>query len=82
MLDRLKSALAVFIMFVGLTIAVVIGIGFAMTCFVLVTRAQGLRPETPTSETARDSLSPLHAPTLAPLKGDGNKRTMVVGSTF
>jgi hypothetical protein len=57
MLDRLKSALAVFIMFVGLTIAVVIGIGFAMTCFALLTRAQGLRPDTPTSEAARGSLS-------------------------
>jgi hypothetical protein len=78
MLDQLKSALAVFVMFVGLTIAGVIGIGFAMTCFALVTRAQGLLPDAPTSEAARGSLSPLHAVTLAPSRGDHNKRPMVV----
>jgi hypothetical protein len=82
MLDQLKSALAVFIMFVGLTIAAVIGIGFAMTCFTLVTRAQALRPDTPTSEATRRSLPPLHAATLAPSKRDGNTRPMVVESTL
>jgi hypothetical protein len=72
MLDRLKSALAVFIMFVGLTIAVVVGIGFAMTFFAIATRAQGLPlPDTASSEAVRDSLSPLHTATLAPSKGEG-----------
>jgi hypothetical protein len=82
MLDRLKSALAVLIMFVGMTIAALVGIGFAMTCITLVTRAEGLWPHAPTSERVRGSLPPLHAATLAPSKGNGNKRPMVVGSTL
>jgi hypothetical protein len=42
MLDHLKNALAVFIMFTGVTIAFVIGAGFAMFCFAVVAHAQGL----------------------------------------
>jgi hypothetical protein len=82
MLDWLKSALAVFIMFVGITIAALVGIGFAMTCITLVTRAEGLWSHTVTSERVRGSLSPLHAATLEPSKGNGNERPMVVGSTL
>jgi hypothetical protein len=58
MLDHLKTALAVFIMFAGLTIALVIGAGFAMFCFAVVAHAQGWplnREPGPTS--------PLHAAT-------------------
>ena len=61
MLDWLKSALAVFIMFVGMTIAAGVGVGFAMICITLVTRAEGLRHDAPTSETIRGSSSPVHA---------------------
>jgi hypothetical protein len=39
MLDHLKNALAVFIMFAGMTIACVIGAGFAMFCFAIVAHA-------------------------------------------
>jgi hypothetical protein len=81
MLDWLKSALAVFILFVGMTIAGAVGIGFAMTCITLVTRADGLRAHNQTSEPIRGR-SALHATTFAPSKGDGNKRPMVVGSTL
>ena len=61
MLDWLKSALAVLIMFVGMTIAAVVGVGFAMVCITLVTRAEGLRHHAPTSEAIRGGLSSLHA---------------------
>lgn len=81
MLDWLKSALAVFIMFAGMAIAGAIGVGFAMTCIALVTRAEGLRAHNPTSEPTRGR-SPLHAVTFAPSKGDGNRRPMVVRATL
>jgi hypothetical protein len=64
MLDWLKSALAVFILFVGMTIAGAVGIGFAMTCITLVTRADGLRAHNQTSEPIRGR-SALHVTTVA-----------------
>jgi hypothetical protein len=56
MLDHLKTALAVFIMFAGLTIAVVIGASFAMFCFAVVAHAQELPPNREPGP-----ISPLHA---------------------
>jgi hypothetical protein len=56
MLDHLKTALAVFIMFAGLTIALVIGAGFAIFCFAVVAHAQGL-----SLNRELGPISPLHA---------------------
>jgi hypothetical protein len=56
MRDHLKTALAVFIMFAGMTIALVIGAGFAMFCFAFAAHAQGLPLNREPGST-----SPLHA---------------------